>query len=85
VELFICEMGKIYFCGSFAKHMTCIEVVGDGEVWDKAVGFSNFLRCCAFYLRELVGRTAFFPLNETFCLLGFFPSLVRAEPLLAAS
>ncbi len=85
MELFIREVGKIYSRGSFAGHMTCIEVVGDGEVWDKAIGFSNFLRCCAFYLRELVGHTAFFPLNETFRPLGFFPPLARAEPLLVAS
>ena len=85
MELFIREVGKIYSRGSFAEHMTCIEVVGDGEVWDKAVGFSNLLHCCAFYLRKLVGRRAFFPLNETFYLLSFFPSLARAEPVLAAS
>ncbi len=85
MELLICELGKIYFRWSFAKHMTCIEVGGHGEVWDKAVGFSNLLYHCAVYLRELVGSWAFFPLNETFCPLGFSPSLARVEPLLAAS
>jgi hypothetical protein len=85
MELLICEVGKVYFCGSFTEHMMCIEVGGDVEVWDEAVGFSNLLYRCALYLRKLVGRLAYFPLNETFCPLGFFPSLACTEPLLAES
>ena len=74
MELLIREVGRVYFRGSFTKHMMCIEVGGDGEVWDNAVGFSNLLYCCMLYLCELVGRLVLFPLNETYRPLGFFPS-----------
>ncbi len=85
MDLCVCEMGEIPSRRCFAKHMLCIQMDGDGNIWDNPKVFAYLPHCMLVYLHEFVGFTAFFPSNKMLSFLCFFLPLVLTESLLLAS
>jgi len=81
MKLLVSEMGNIYLRGGFAQHMTCIQMGGDGEVWNKSIILVGLPHRTDSYLHEFVGFVAFFPSNETFRPPFFFFPLPFAVSL----
>ncbi len=84
MELLVREMGEVHSCKCFAQHMWCVQMDGDGNVWDKLKVFACLPCCMLIYLRKFVAFLAFFPSNETLHFLCFFFPLAHSEPLLLA-